>query len=147
MRIVIENGTVLTMNARDEVLDPGWIEIVDGAITQISHSRIESDGADRRINASGKVVMPGLVNAHTHLFQTLIRGVYEHLPFTDWLRCIYACGRVLTPEDCRIGAMLGSLEAVKSGVTTLVDHHFLNRGLELPMATIGGMQEVGVRTV
>jgi 5-methylthioadenosine/S-adenosylhomocysteine deaminase len=135
------------MNARDEILDPGWIEIVDGAITQISPARIEPDHADRRIDASGKVVMSGLVNAHTHLFQTLIRGVYEHLTFTEWLRCIYACGRVLSPEDCHVGAMLGSVEAVKSGVTTLVDHHFLNRSLELPTATIAGMQEVGVRTV
>jgi 5-methylthioadenosine/S-adenosylhomocysteine deaminase len=147
MRILIENGTVLTMNAQDAILDPGWIEIVDGAITQVAASPIPTAGADRRTDATGKVVLPGLVNAHTHLFQTLIRGVFEHLPFTEWLRKIYSCGRVLTADDCYTGAVLGSLESLKGGVTTVVDHHFLNRGTELPQATIAGMQAVGVRTV
>ncbi len=147
MRTLIENGTVLTMNPADEILTPGWIEIVDGAITRVSTAPIEADAVDLRIDASGRVVMPGLVNAHTHLFQTLIRGVYEHLPFTEWLRCIYYCGRVLTADDCYVGAQLGSVEALRSGVTTLVDHQFLNRGLELPQATIAGMQAIGVRTV
>src|SRR4029077_17258007 len=127
-RVIVENGTVLTINPQNEILDPGWIEIVDGAITRVSSLPIAVEAGDRRIDASGKIVMPGLVNAHTHLFQTLIRGVYEHLPFTDWLRCIYACGRALTPDDCYMGAVLGSVESVRSGVTTLVDHHFLNRG-------------------
>src|SRR5207249_11502605 len=76
-----------------------------------------------------------------------IRGVYEHLPFIEWLRCIYFCGRALTAEDCELAARLGSLEALRTGVTTLVDHQFLNRGLDLPRATIAGMQAIGVRTV
>jgi len=147
MRTLIENATVLTMNPHDEVLDSGWIEIVDGAITAVSREPLDTRAADRRIDGTDKVVLPGIVNAHTHLFQTLIRGVYEHLPFTEWLRCIYGCGRVLTAEDCELSARLGSLEALRSGVTTVLDHHFLNRGLELPEATIAGMRAVGVRTV
>jgi len=147
MQLIIQNATVLTMNPEKPVLDPGWIEVTDGAITAVSTSPLDGTAADRRIDGTRKVVMPGIVNAHTHLFQTLIRGVYEHLPFTEWLRCIYACGRVLTPEDCYLSARLGSVEALRSGVTTVVDHHFLNRGLELPEATIGGMQAAGVPTV
>jgi 5-methylthioadenosine/S-adenosylhomocysteine deaminase len=91
--------------------------------------------------------MPGLVNAHTHLYQTLIRGVYEEMPFADWLRAIYHCGRVLTPEDCFTGARLGALEAVRSGVTTVMDHQFLNRGVDLPEATVNGIRAVGLRAV
>lgn len=147
MSLLIENATVLTMNAGDQVLDPGWVEIRDGAITQVSATPLESRDAERRIDGRGKVLMPGIVNAHTHLFQTLIRGVYEHLPFNEWLRRIYWCGRVLSADDCFIGAQLGALEALKSGVTTLVDHQFLNRGLELPEATIAGMRALGVRSV
>src|SRR4029450_2553048 len=104
-------------------------------------------GADRRIDGRGKVAMPGLINAHTHLFQTFIRGVYEHLPFTDWLRRIYHCGRALTPEDCRLSAMLGSLGSLKGGVTTVMEHVFLDRGVELSEATLAGMRAIGVRTV
>lgn len=147
MHVLIENATVVTMNQRDEVLAPGWIEIRDGAITAVSGRPLQGRDVERRIDGRGKVVMPGLVNAHTHLFQVLIRGIYEHLPFTEWLRRIYHCGRVLSADDCYISAMLGSLEALKSGVTTLVDHHFLNRGLELPEATLAGMRALGLRTV
>jgi 5-methylthioadenosine/S-adenosylhomocysteine deaminase len=147
MHILVENATIVTMNERNEVLERGSIEIRDGAIAAVSATPPAGGGAARRIDGRGKVVMPGLVNAHTHLFQTLIRGVYEHLPFSEWLRRIYHCGRALGPEDCRIAAMLGCVEAVKSGVTTVVDHHFLNRGLELPEATLVGMQAIGVRTV
>lgn len=146
-RILIENATVVTMNDRDEVLQPGWIDIRNGAIAAVSRAPLPDAAADRRIDARGKVVMPGLVNAHTHLFQTFIRGVYEHLPFTEWLRRIYHCGRTLTAEDCRVAAMLGSLESLRGGVTTVMDHHFLNRGVELPEATLAGMRAIGVRSV
>jgi 5-methylthioadenosine/S-adenosylhomocysteine deaminase len=147
MRVLIEKATVVTMNRRDDILTPGWIDVRDGTIAAVSAAPIAGDGADRRIDGRGKVVMPGLVNAHTHLFQTFIRGVYEHLPFTEWLRRIYHCGRVLTADDCRLSAMLGCLESLKGGVTTVMDHHFLNRGVELPEATLAGMRAVGVRTV
>ena len=146
-RVLIENATVVTVNDRDDVLRPGWVEVRDGAIAAVSGTPLPAQAGDRRIDAGGKVVMPGLVNAHTHLFQTFIRGVYEHLPFTDWLRRIYHCGRALTAEDCRLSAMLGSLESLKGGVTTVMDHQFLNRGVELPEATLEGMRAVGVRTV
>jgi len=146
MHILIENSTVVTLNERNEVLEPGSIEVRDGTIAAVSAAPLDGRGAERRIDGRGKVVMPGLVNAHTHLFQTFIRGVYEHLPFTEWLRRIYHCGRALTAEDCRLSAMLGSLESLKGGVTTVMDHHFLNRGLELPEATLEGMRAIGVRT-
>ena len=147
MRTLIEHATVVTMNDRDEVLRPGWVDVRDGAIAAVSSTPLPAEGADRRIDGRGKVVMPGLINAHTHLFQTFIRGVYEHLPFTDWLRRIYHCGRALRAEDCRLSAMLGTLESLKGGVTTVMDHHFLDRGVELSEATLAGMRAIGVRTV
>src|SRR5690348_8712325 len=140
MRIVVEAGAVVTVNTDNEVLSPGWIDVQDGVIAAVSATPIDAGEADRRIDARHRVVMPGLVNAHTHLFQVLIRGVYEHLPFAEWLRRIYHCGRVLTEDDCYVSARLGAVEALRSGVTTLVDHHFLNRGLALPEATLAGMR-------
>jgi 5-methylthioadenosine/S-adenosylhomocysteine deaminase len=146
MRTLIENACLVTVNPRDEVVPRGSLLIEDGVIAAVGRET-PAGGADQVVDAAGKVLMPGLVNAHTHLFQTLIRGVYEHLPFAEWLRRIYACGRVLTPEDCRVSAELGALEALRSGVTTVVDHHFLNRGVELPAATIAGMRRRGLRCV
>src|SRR5919204_3890599 len=147
MRSLIEGATVLTMNTRDEILAPGWVDVRDGQITATSGTPLDPAGADLRIDGFNKVVMPGIVNAHTHLYQTLIRGVYEEIPFPDWLRAIYGCGRVLTPNDCLVGARLGSLEALRAGVTTVLDHQFLNRGVELPEATIAGIRAVGLRAV
>jgi len=146
VRTIIEDATIVTMNPRDEVLARGWIDVRDGAIAAVSAAPLDPSRADRRIDGRGKVVMPGLVNAHTHLFQTFLRGVYEHLPFTEWLRRIYHCGVALTPEDCRLSARLGALESLKGGVTTVLDHQFLNRGNELAEATLAGMRAIGVRT-
>lgn len=147
MRILIEGATVVTVDPADRVLDRGAIAIEDGAIVSVAPVAPDGWQPDRRVDARGKVVMPGLVNAHTHLYQVFIRGVYEHLPFSEWLRRIYHCGRALRAEDCELAARLGVLEAIRSGVTTVVDHHFLNRGLELPEATLAGMRAMGVRSV
>jgi 5-methylthioadenosine/S-adenosylhomocysteine deaminase len=147
MRYLFEGATVLTMDDADRVLDSGWVAVEDGAIISVTPTAPDRWAPDRRIDARHKVIMPGIVNAHTHLYQVLIRGVYEHLPFIAWLRSIYYCGRTLTAEECYVSARLGTLESIRSGVTTLVDHHFLNRGEELPEATLAGMREMGVRTV
>ncbi len=147
MRVLIEGAAVVTVNDRDEVLDPGWVLVEDGAIVSVTAAPPDGPPPTRRIQATGKVVMPGIVNAHTHLFQVLIRGVYEELPFTEWLRRIYHCGKALTAETGRLSARLATLESLHSGVTTLVEHQFLNRGEELAEAAIEGMRSLGVRAV
>ncbi|HZU06932.1 MAG TPA: amidohydrolase [Chloroflexota bacterium] len=147
--LLIENGTIVTMNPAGEVLAGGAVAIEGARIQGVYRAgTVPRDlPVARRLDARGRVVMPGLINAHTHLFQTLIRGVYERLGFLEWLRRIYLTGRVLEPEDCFQGALVGLGEAVQSGVTTVVDHHFLNRTPELAEATIAAFQQVGVRCV
>lgn len=132
------------MDVNDRVLPHAWVDVRDGEIASVSAAPIRAPEA-QRVDARGKVVMPGIVNAHTHLFQTLIRGVYEEMSFPDWLRAIYACGRALTPEDSFVSAQLGCLESMRSGVTTVVEHQFLNRGEQLAESTIAGMRSTGIR--
>ena len=148
--LLIENATVVTMNPAGDVLAGGSVAVEGGR----PPGRISGGGGAAPTSRSrggstpaGASSCPGLVNAHTHLFQTLIRGVYERLGFLEWLRRIYLTGRVLEPEDCLQGALVGLAEAVQSGVTTVVDHHFLNRTPELVEATIAGYRQVGVRCV
>jgi 5-methylthioadenosine/S-adenosylhomocysteine deaminase len=147
--LLIENATVVTMNPAGDVLAGGAVGLAGGRIRGIyRQGEVPRDESiARRLDAHGRVVMPGLVNAHTHLFQTLIRGVYERLGFLEWLRRIYLTGRVLEPEDCLQGALVGLAESVQCGVTTVVDHHFLNRTPELADATIEGFRQIGVRCV
>ena len=145
--MIISDGAVITMDGADRVLDPGWIRVDGNTIVEVSDSRIEAAPAEPVIDAAGLVVMPGLINTHTHLFQTLLRAVYDELPLSTYLDYVYRCGLELTYQDCRIGGMLGGLEALRAGTTTLVDHHFVNRGNELVEGTIEGMLQSGVRSV
>lgn len=145
--MLISHGSVVTMDPSSRVLDSGFVRIQDGVITDVSDVPLKPADGEDQIDASGMVVLPGLVNTHTHMFQTLLRAVYDELPLADYLGYVYRCGLELTEEDCRRAAVLGSVEALRSGVTTVVDHHFLNRGNELANGTLRGMQETGVRTV
>lgn len=145
--MIVRSAAAVTMSSRLGVLEPAWLRVQEGVITAVSATPIAPEPGEQELDAGGLVLMPGLVNAHTHLFQTLIRGVYEEMPFRDWLSRIYACGAELTAEDGHIAAMLGGLESLRSGVTTVVDHQFLNRGTELADATIAGLRQVGLRTV
>ncbi|HEX5451134.1 MAG TPA: amidohydrolase family protein, partial [Candidatus Limnocylindrales bacterium] len=145
--MLIANATIVTVDENDRILDPGWIEVTDGRISAVASEPIAPRPGERTIDATGKVVLPGLVNAHTHLFQVLIRGVYERLPFAEWLRRIYACGLALSEADFELGARLGALEALLGGTTTIVEHHFLNGRPDGPSATIAGMRAMGIRTV
>lgn len=142
---VIKNATVITMDAQRRVLPAATITVRDGAIADVSAAPPEVVGDASVIDASGAVVIPGIVNAHTHLLQVLLRGVHEELPFNEWLRNIYHLGERLTDEHNRVSALLGCGESLLSGVTTVVEHNFLNRTEALARSTIGGMREAGVR--
>lgn len=91
--------------------------------------------------------MPGLVNAHTHLYQVLLRAVWEDFELMPWLRRIYGCARVLRPEHFYAGSLLGCVEAIRSGVTTLCEHNFLNPSPECAFETVRAIQESDLRAV
>ena len=145
--MLIENATIVTVDPAGTIHDPGWLRIDNGRIEEVSDSPIRARSGEQRIDAAGRTLMPGLVNSHTHLFQTLLRGVYENLPFSEWLRRIYYCGLALTEDDFLIAARLGAVESLRSGTTTVVEHHFLNGAADAPAATLAGLRSVGVRAV
>ncbi|WP_226582380.1 amidohydrolase family protein [Acuticoccus sediminis] len=143
--LLIAGATVLTVDTEFTILEPGWVRVRDGEIVAVSAEPLAPEDGEEVIDGTGRLLMPGLVNTHVHLFQTLFRGVYEERPLGIYLDYIYRSGVEMRPEDSRLSAMLGSLEAVRNGTTTLVDHHFLNRIPELAEETIEGMRAVGVR--
>ncbi len=145
--MLIANGTVVTVDGTNRVLEPGWLRIHDGVITAVSDEPLVPRPGEDVLDARNQVVMPGLINAHTHLFQTLIRGVFEGLPFNDWLRRIYHSARAFSDEDAQLAARLGGVEALLSGTTTVLEHHFLNIREDLPDATIRGLTSTGIRAV
>src|SRR6185436_5338882 len=126
----------------------GYVRTSDGAITAVaSGAPPQSVEDDASIDASGCVLMPGLINAHTHLYQVLLRAVWEDLELMPWLKRIYGCARVLQPEHFYAGSLLGCAEAIRGGVTTLCEHNFLNPSRDCAFATIRAIEESGLRAV
>ncbi len=105
------------------------------------------DGFDKTINAQGCVVIPGLVNCHHHLYQTLTRtiGTGNGLVLFDWLKFLYPIWAELTPEAIYTSAKLGLTELVLSGCTTVADHLYLYPNGSKIDDEIQAAQEVGVR--
>jgi 5-methylthioadenosine/S-adenosylhomocysteine deaminase len=126
----------------------GYVRVKDRVVTEVSEGSPPPIGNDEEIiDASGCVLMPGLVNAHTHLYQVLLRAVWEDLPLLPWLKRIYGAAQVLRPEHLYAGTMLGCLEAIRSGVTTICEHNFLNPHPDCAFETVRAIRESGLRVV
>jgi 5-methylthioadenosine/S-adenosylhomocysteine deaminase len=102
---------------------------------------------EQLLDAEGCVLMPGLVNAHTHLYQVLLRAVWEDLPLLPWLKRIYGTAQALRPEHFYAGSLLGCVEAIRSGVTTVCEHNFLNPHPDCALETVRAIREAGLRSV
>ena len=118
--IIIKNGYILTMDSAQDDIKRGVVVIENGIITQVSESTDEI--ANTVIDAKGGVVMPGLVNTHTHAGMTLFRGYADDLTLSDWLENhIWPAEAQLTDNDLYIGTKLACLEMIRSGTTAFVD--------------------------
>jgi 5-methylthioadenosine/S-adenosylhomocysteine deaminase len=122
--IIIKNGYVVTMAGPP----------IEGGCVQIEHNKIvyvgkEEKKADRVIDAKGCVVMPGLVNAHTHAAMSLFRGYADDLPLKQWLEnYIWPIEAKLTNDDVYAGTLLACLEMIRSGTTAFADMYFHMEG-------------------
>jgi 5-methylthioadenosine/S-adenosylhomocysteine deaminase len=117
--ILIKNTTILA----DEV-KKGSVLIEDDKIVDITRNN-SGNGADDIINGEGKFLIPGLVNTHTHLSMSLMRGLADDLPLDIWLnQHIWPVEAHLEGEHCYAGALLSVLEMIKSGTTTCNDMYF-----------------------
>ncbi|KXS46612.1 MAG: 5-methylthioadenosine/S-adenosylhomocysteine deaminase [Methanohalophilus sp. T328-1] len=118
--ILIKNGHVLTMDPDSGDLKKGEVAIENGRIVYVGLSY--NGKADKIIDASGSVVMPGLVNTHNHAGMTLLRGYADDLPLAEWLEdYIWPVEEKLGPEEIYAGVRLACLEMIKSGTTTFAD--------------------------
>lgn len=127
MKLLIQNPLhVATMDDAGSEFSGGHILIEDGRISSIGERSLDIQ-ADEVIDATGMVVLPGLVNTHHHLYQSLTRNIprMQDAPLFDWLVNHYEVWRELTGEAVRVSATTALLEMMKSGVTTSSDHLYL----------------------
>jgi 5-methylthioadenosine/S-adenosylhomocysteine deaminase len=114
---------LVTENPARAVLRNQSVLVEDGIIAEIGPRAAES--ADETIDCEGKIVLPGLINTHTHLAMTMFRGVADDMKLEEWLQSkIWPLELKLTPEMCHYGALLGCLEMIATGTTTFVDMYF-----------------------
>jgi 5-methylthioadenosine/S-adenosylhomocysteine deaminase len=118
--LIIKGGIVLTMDGA--VIDNVSVVVDKGLIRYVGKDTLEK--ADKVIDARGCVVMPGLINAHTHVPMTLFRGVADGSSYAEWIKKIQTAETKLTPSDVRAGTYLGVLEMIRSGTTTFADMYF-----------------------
>ncbi len=141
--MLIKNGTLLTMAANMELIEDGAVYIKNGIIEdygKASDVEKRNDKAEKIIDAGGRFIMPGLINAHMHLYSTFARGM--SIPgepasnFTEILeRLWWKLDKKLTIEDCYYSAAMPMIDCIRKGVTTIIDHH------ASPFAITGSLDE------
>ena len=128
--LLVENGTVLTAGKTPAVLTNHSVLIENGYITRIAPRNRFPRFGGKRLDACRKVVMPGLINAHTHFYSTFARGLTKTKPSADFRQVLknlwWRLDSALTTEDCYYSAVIPLLEAIRHGTTTLIDHHGLS---------------------
>lgn len=122
MALLIDDALIVTMDAQRRVLDPGHLVIEGRRIQTVGAGRYAGDRRGlETYEAARRIVMPGLVNAHTHSYGHLVKGTLENLPLEIWMLHVMAQGGRMEPEDVVLNVALGCIEMLKGGVTTCLD--------------------------
>ncbi|HPM04659.1 MAG TPA: amidohydrolase family protein, partial [Candidatus Cloacimonas sp.] len=124
--IVIENGTLVTMDGQSQVLENHSLGINKGKIAAIFPAGSSSFWAKEKINAQNCLVTPGLINAHSHLPMTYFRGLADDLPLQKWLQeYIWPLeAKLVNPEFVYDATLHGAAEMLKNGISTTNDMYF-----------------------
>ncbi|RJQ52534.1 MAG: amidohydrolase [Actinobacteria bacterium] len=139
--LAISNGAVLPIDGKGTVIPDGFVAVDGDRISEIGVGK--PPAADRTIDARGGIIMPGLVNAHTHAAMTLFRGLADDLPLMDWLNnhIFPAEATYITPEAVYWGQTLACAEMIRSGTTCYCDmYYFEDEGAR-------ASRDAGVRAV
>jgi len=124
--MILTNARILTFDGGNRVLDSGSVEVrADGSIGFVKRGRVRGEDI---VDAGGRLLMPALINCHSHLYSTLARGIalpgpppadFSEILHNLWWRLDWA----LNPEDVYYSALIGLIDSAKCGVGTLIDHH------------------------
>lgn len=137
--ILIKNTFILSPN--ENFQGKKSLLIKNDIISEIS-DEIDESNVDKIIDATGKILLPGLINTHTHLSMTLFRGLADDLSLDTWLNDhIWPMEANLNGDYCYIGALLGAVELIKSGTTTFSDMYFYMEDVAR------AVDEAGIRAV
>ncbi|MBL4847137.1 MAG: amidohydrolase [Planctomycetes bacterium] len=143
VELLIEGGTVVTMDAERRVLKGAAIAIRGGEIVAVLEAGEPRPSASETLDAAGRLVIPGLVNTHGHVPMVLFRGLADDMPLMEWLNDFIfpAEARTVDAEFCYWGTLLAGIEMARSGTTTFSDMYYFEG--DMARAT----DEIGLRAV
>jgi 5-methylthioadenosine/S-adenosylhomocysteine deaminase len=145
--IVFRNGTVLTMDDAHQILTGADVLVTGDSIAAVGPSLAVPDGT-AEIDASGGIVMPGMIDTHRHMWQTAMRGYGADWTLSQYFVWYYLqWGKVFRPQDIYAGNLLAAIEAVDAGVTTTVDWSHGLQTVEHAEAAVDALTEVPGRFV
>ncbi|HAH05821.1 MAG TPA: putative aminohydrolase SsnA [Elusimicrobia bacterium] len=125
--LLIKNGLIVTLGSDNKVLKGHSLLCEDGRIKRIAKDAAFKGKFNKVIDAHGKVVMPGFINAHMHFYSTMVRGLGKAKPSKDFAEVLenlwWRLDKKLRLDDCYFSALLPLVDAVRRGTTTLIDHH------------------------
>jgi putative selenium metabolism protein SsnA len=143
-KLLITNGIIITLNPAQPVLSGNAILVENGKISRICPRGDIKEFDGKEIDASGKVIMPGFINAHHHFYSTLVRGLGKAAPsrnFNEVLENLWwRLDKQLLREDVYYSALVSAIDTVKHGTTTIIDHH------ASPGAILGSLNEIAKAT-
>jgi len=140
--IIIKHALIVAVDTDDTVIENGVIAIVGGTIHDIGGNELlQKYSSEKTIDAKGKLVMPGLINSHTHISMTIFRGMADDMPLQKWLNefIFPAEAKFLNRKNVELGARIAIHEMIHSGTTCFADMYYFSDNI----ATI--CKEYGIR--
>ncbi|MCX6163954.1 MAG: putative aminohydrolase SsnA [Ignavibacteriae bacterium] len=138
--LLIKNGVILTLGDNPKVLYKHSILIENGIIKKVAPTSEFKDKYEKEIDANGKVVLPGFINAHMHFYSTLVRGLGKAKPSSNFIEVLenlwWRLDKALTLEDCYYSALIMLVNSIRRGTTTFIDHH------ASPKTITGSLQQI-----
>jgi cytosine/adenosine deaminase-related metal-dependent hydrolase len=150
MKILLRNALIVTMNESNDVIERGAIAIDGKRIAYAGPAEWTPAGPfDRIVEAKRLIAIPGMINGHCHSPANLVRGMMPGRPLEIWRAYYRASLRDMREEDFYASALLGGMEMLKNGATTVLDHFFGNQSCRFlgAGAAIQAMRDLGLRHV
>jgi 5-methylthioadenosine/S-adenosylhomocysteine deaminase len=145
--VVFRNATVLTIDPSLGMIESGDVLVVDNRIAAVGRQLVVPESAVE-IDASGGILMPGMVDTHRHMWQTALRGFGADWTLTNYFMFYYInWGKIFRAEDIYAGNLLAAIEAIDSGVTTTVDWSHGLQTVEYADAAVDALEAVPGRFV
>jgi len=139
--LLVLGGTIVTMDSGRRIIEDGGIAVTGGRIIAIGpRPEIEKSYSSRQtLSAAGKLIIPGLINGHTHIPMVLFRGLADDLDLQDWLRkyIFPAEAKNVTEDFVRAGTRLGLAEMIRGGTTTYCDMYYFEDAIADETAKAG----------